>query len=223
MSLKKFKDKEVFKAAYLDILDKTYSKPEDDCTPWEKYEALVFLINQEADASRKATKKAHKAAQDKRVYYFSMEFLIGKLLDNYLLTAGIKDSVKDGLRELGVELDELLELDPEPGLGNGGLGRLAACFLDSMASLGIAGTGMGIRYRFGLFRQRIENGWQIAEPDAWLANGYPWEEPVPADSVEVRFGGVVDRSWVDGHMHFTHRDYTAVKAIPYNVNIIGAG
>ncbi|MBQ9826052.1 MAG: glycogen/starch/alpha-glucan phosphorylase [Firmicutes bacterium] len=223
MSLAKFKDKETFKEAYKDILDRTYSKPADECTDWEKYEALVYLINQEADASRKATKKAHNAIEDKRVYYFSMEFLIGKLLENYLLTAGIKDSVKDGLRDLGVELDALLELDPEPGLGNGGLGRLAACFLDSMASLGIAGTGMGIRYRFGLFRQKIENGWQVAEPDAWLANGYPWEEAVPADSVEVRFGGVVDRSIKDGHLHFTHRDYTAVRAIPYNVNIIGAG
>ena len=223
MSLAKFKDKETFKASYQIMLDKTYSKPAAECTPWEKYEALVYLINKEADIARKTTKREHNKVFDKRVYYFSMEFLIGKLLENYLLTAGIKDSVKDGLRDLGIELDDLLELDPEPGLGNGGLGRLAACFLDSMASLGIAGTGMGIRYRFGLFRQKIENGWQVAEPDAWLANGYPWEEAVPADSVEVRFGGVVDRSIKDGHLHFTHRDYTSVRAIPYNVNIIGAG
>ena len=186
MSLAKFKDKETFKASYRIMLDKTYSKPASECTPWEKYEALVYLINKEADISRKMTKKAHNATEDKRIYYFSMEFLIGKLLENYLLTAGIKGSVKDGLRDLGIELDELLALDPEPGLGNGGLGRLAACFLDSMASLGIAGTGMGIRYRFGLFRQKIENGWQIAEPDAWLANGYPWEEAVPADRVHLK-------------------------------------
>ena len=223
MSLSKFKDKDAFKESYQTILDTTYSKPAEECTLWEKYEALVYLINREADTARKTTKKEHNKVSDKRVYYFSMEFLIGKLLENYLLAAGIKDSVKDGLRELGIELDDLLELDPEPGLGNGGLGRLAACFLDSMASLGIAGTGMGIRYRFGLFRQKIDNGWQVAEPDAWLANGYPWEEAVPADNVEVRFGGVIDRSYKDGRMYFTHRDYTAVNATPYNINIIGQG
>ena len=223
MAFERLKDKETFKQAYLDMLDKTYSKPAAECTDWERYEALVYLINKDADVVRTATKKRQVANREKMVYYFSMEFLIGKLLDNYLMITGLKDSVAEGLKDLGIDLPALLELDPDPGLGNGGLGRLAACFLDSMASLGIAGTGMGIRYRFGLFRQKIESGWQEAYPDAWLANGYPWEEPVPADSVEVRFGGVVDRAWKDGHLSFTHRDYTAVKATPYNVNIVGYG
>ncbi|MBQ5415446.1 MAG: glycogen/starch/alpha-glucan phosphorylase, partial [Firmicutes bacterium] len=150
------------------MLDKTYSKPAAECTDWERYEALVYLINKDADEVRTATKKRQVANREKRVYYFSMEFLIGKLLDNYLMITGLKDSVAEGLKDLGIDLPALLELDPDPGLGNGGLGRLAACFLDSMASLGIAGTGMGIRYRFGLFRQKIESGWQEAYPDAWL-------------------------------------------------------
>ncbi|MBR5731302.1 MAG: glycogen/starch/alpha-glucan phosphorylase, partial [Firmicutes bacterium] len=221
MGFERLKDKAVFKEAYLDMLDKTISKPAGECTDWEKYEALVYLINREADKVRLETKQKQTDERDKRVYYFSMEFLIGKLLDNYLIITGLKDTAEKGLAELGIDLSDLLQMDPEPGLGNGGLGRLAACFLDSMASLGMAGTGMGIRYRFGLFRQKIENGWQIALPDAWLANGFPWETPQVTDNIIVRFGGVVDRAWKDGHLSFNHRDYTAVKATPYNVNIIG--
>ena len=108
-----------------------------------------------------------------------MEFLVGRLLENYLINLGIRDIVAEGLEDLGESLDELAAMEADPGLGNGGLGRLAACFLDSMAALGVPGVGMGIRYRFGLFRQRIENGYQVEEPDAWLENGYPWELAKP--------------------------------------------
>ena len=223
MPFSALKDKASFKSAYLDMLDHTFSKPADECTDWEKYEALVYLIKKESEVQRQISIQRHKDAQDKKVFYFSMEFLIGKLLGNYLINIGCEDSVKEGLSDLGIDLEKLLDLDPDPGLGNGGLGRLAACFMDSLASMNIYATGMGIRYRFGLFRQKIENGYQVEYPDAWLANGYPWETPAPYDSVEVRFGGVVDRHFDGGHMSFTHRDYTAVKATPYCVNMIGAG
>ena len=223
MSFHKLNNKEIFKGAYLDTLNETFSKPANECTDWEKYEALVYLIKEHSEIAREESVQNHKDNKDKKVFYFSMEFLIGKLLENYLIATKIKDVVEEGLKDLGIDLQTLLELDPDPGLGNGGLGRLAACFLDSLASMNIFATGMGIRYRFGLFRQKIENGYQKEYPDAWLANGYPWETPAPADAVEVRFGGVVDRRWENGHMAFTHRDYTAVKATPYNVNIIGYG
>ena len=223
MSFHRLNNKEMFKGAYLDMLNDTFSKPAEECTKWEQYEALVYLINKNAEEAREESRQIHREKNDKKVYYFSMEFLIGKLLENYLINTGLKEVVEEGLKDLGIKLEDLYEMDPDPGLGNGGLGRLAACFMDSLASMNIYGTGMGIRYRFGLFRQKIENGYQVEYPDAWLKNGYPWETPNPADSVEVRFGGVVDRRWENGHMVFEHRDYTAVKAIPYNVNIIGQG
>ena len=223
MSFRRLTSKEMFKGAYLDMLNETFSKPAEECTDWEKYEALVYLIKGYSELHREDSVQKHKANKDKKVFYFSMEFLIGKLLENYLIQAKIKDLVEEGLADLGIDLQKLLDLDPDPGLGNGGLGRLAACFLDSLASMNIFATGMGIRYRFGLFKQKIEQGYQVEYPDAWLANGYPWEEAVPADNVEVRFGGVIDRSYKDGRMYFTHRDYTAVNATPYNINIIGAG
>ncbi len=223
MAFSSFKDKDDFKEAYLAILNYTFSKPADECTDWEQYEALVYLIKKEAEVQRVASVHKHQEKQDKKVFYFSMEFLIGKLLENYLINIGCKDIVEEGLKELGIDLQTLFELDPDPGLGNGGLGRLAACFMDSLASMNIYSTGMGIRYRFGLFRQKIENGYQVEYPDAWLANGYPWETPAPYDSVEVRFGGRVERHFDNGHMSFEHKDYTAVKATPYNVNMIGYG
>ena len=220
---KQLTNKEIFKGAYLDILNDTFSKPAEECTPWEQYEALVYMIKKNARIAREATNQRHLDNRDKKVYYFSMEFLIGKLLENYLLNTGCMDIVREGLMELGIKLDDLIDLDPDPGLGNGGLGRLAACFMDSLASLGIAGTGIGIRYRFGLFKQKIENGYQVEYPDAWLANGYPWETPQHADSVEVRFGGRVDRYLQNGHLKFDHKDYIAVKATPYNLPVIGYG
>ena len=213
----------MFKGAYLDMLNETFSKPAEECTDWEKYEALVYLIKGYSELHREDNVQKHKANKDKKVFYFSMEFLIGKLLEKYLIQAKIKDLVEEGLADLGIDLQKLLDLDPDPGLGNGGLGRLAACFLDSLASMNIFATGMGIRYRFGLFKQKIEQGYQVEYPDAWLANGYPWETPAPYDSVIVRFGGTVDRHFENGRMTFEHKNYTAVKATPYNVNIIGYG
>ena len=134
----------------------------------------------------------------KDIYYFSMEFLLGRLLNVYLINLGIRDLVKDGLNDLGLNLDTILEYEKDPGLGNGGLGRLAACFMDSLASLGINAMGMGVRYRFGLFKQKIVNGEQIEVADNWLDTIYPWESKRDDRIVKVHFGGKVDREYKNG-------------------------
>ena len=215
--------KEQLKADLSRVLFENYSHTPGNCTTQEMYSALVELINVKADELVAETAFRHIQDKSKRVYYFSMEFLLGPLLDNYLLNLGIRDTVEEGLKELGFSLDDIIECEPDPALGNGGLGRLAACFLDSMAALGINGTGMGLRYKYGLFRQRIESGYQIEEPDNWLKDGCPWEFVKPVESVIVRFGGSVDRYFEDGKLKFKYSGYEKVKAVPYDTPIIGFG
>ncbi len=213
--------KEEFKKAYIDEVVECCAKPLDECSDLERYEALVSLISYRATEILAETTKRNSIEKPKKVYYFSMEFLIGKLLENYLINLGCKDVVEQGLREMGVELSDLLEVESDPGLGNGGLGRLAACFLDSMAAMGIPGMGMGLRFRFGLFRQRIISGYQIEEPDAWLENGYPWETVKTSGAVQVRFGGTIEKTFNDGKLGFIHKDGEVVLAVPYDVPIVG--
>ncbi len=209
-------DKENFKEKFTELLSDLYGRGIEHCTNREVYEGLAALVIDEADQIRHENPRSGK-----KVFYFSMEFLIGRLLENYLINLGIRDMVEEGLSELGYSLEEICELEPDPGLGNGGLGRLAACFMDSMAALGINGDGMGLRYRFGLFKQRIFNGYQFEEPDAWLDEGYPWEEARNSKAVMVRFGGRIEREYVDGAMHFRHVDYDLVRAVPFDVPLIG--
>ncbi len=218
-----FTGKEEFKAEYMKSLVQTYLKSVEDCTKLEKFECLAGLIAEKTQYLRNETVDWQVSTGAKKVYYFSMEFLIGRLLENYLINYGIRDMVAQGLEELGENLEDLCQCEPDPGLGNGGLGRLAACFMDSMASLGIYGTGMGIRYRFGLFRQKIEDGYQVEEPDSWLENPYPWEDAKPEDSVVVHFGGYVDRQFNNGKLSFEHKGYTSVNAVPYDVPVVGYG
>jgi len=218
-----FKDKEAFKSELKEEALRVHGRPLERCGTYEKYEALVSLITDEAATLRAATNRRNVEKEKKTVYYFSMEFLVGRLLKNYLLNLGVLDIVQNGLQELGLRLDELCECEQDPGLGNGGLGRLAACFLDSMAAMDIDAMGMGVRYRYGLFRQVIYNGWQREEPDAWLDNGYPWEDMKPEEAVDVRFGGTVDRYVENGVEHFTHNNYNSIRAMPYDVPIVGYG
>ena len=218
-----FAGKEDFKLEYTRGLIEHFAKPLSHCSRQEKYENLVHLITNIAASIRTETEERAIREGQKKVYYFSMEFLIGRLLENYLVNLGIRDIVAEGLADLGESLEDLLSAEPDPGLGNGGLGRLAACFLDSMAAIGLNGTGMGIRYRFGLFRQKIVNGYQTEEPDAWLENPYPWEHVHNDESVEVRFGGYVDRQYDNGKMSFEHRDYQRINAVPYDVPVVGFG
>jgi starch phosphorylase len=153
-----------------------------------------------------------------------MEFLIGRLLKNYLINLEIEDTVREGLQDLGIDLEALCECERDPGLGNGGLGRLAACFLDSMAYLGVPGVGMGIRYRFGLFRQRIVNGEQTEEPDNWLENGYPWESKRADQAIPVHFGGHVEQIPLpNGKLKCETKDASTVMAVPYEIPIVGYG
>ena len=215
--------KEEFKKAYLESVTLCCAAPLSECSAAEKYTALVQLVTRRCSALRSETVERRAAAGSKQVYYFSMEFLIGRLLRSYLIDLGWEEAARDGLRELGIDLAELCECERDPGLGNGGLGRLAACFMDSMASLDLPCTGMGIRYRFGLFRQRICSGCQTEEPDDWLEAGYPWETARPEDAVTVRFGGTVDRREENGRMVFTHRDWNGVLAVPYDVPMLGYG
>ena len=169
----------------------TQGKSLEEGSSWEKYQALVSLINSYIAPKWVDSNKRYYENREKQVYYFSMEFLIGKLLPHYLSNLGIRDMVRDGLQDLGIDLEELVEAERDAGLGNGGLGRLAACFLDSMASLGIPGHGNGIRYKYGLFKQKIVNGFQAEVPDNWLDNGYPWEIRKPEKAVVVKFKGNV--------------------------------
>ena len=213
--------KEEFKEQYSQQLHQMFGRPIELCDEREKYEALVRLvriiggeINQENELSDRDGKK---------VYYFSMEFLIGKLLENYLINLGIRDEVAEGLAEMGSDLESICECEADPGLGNGGLGRLAACFMDSIAALNINGDGMGLRYRFGLFKQKIENGYQIELPDAWMDDGHPWGRKRASDSIIVKFGGEVEREYKDGEMEYRYVGYDCVKAVPYDVPLIGFG
>ncbi len=219
-----FAGKEDFKVAYEAKSLETFAKPVAQCSTLEKYELLVNLISSTTGKVRTQTSQRHSRLQQKKVYYFSMEFLIGRLLRNYLINLELEDIVREGLEDLNIDLDELCECERDPGLGNGGLGRLAACFLDSMAYLSVPGVGMGIRYRFGLFRQRIVSGYQTEEPDSWLENGYPWEKKKPDEAVEVKYGGYVEQSiGKDGQPRYAIAGAQSVLAVPYEVPIVGYG
>jgi len=213
-----FTDKESFKQAYLMKLIEGEGITADEATSWDKFVALVMLLKEKMSYYRAINK--NNISQGKQVYYFSMEFLIGKLLDNYLVNFKIKDLVKEALLELGIKLDDLLEQESDPGLGNGGLGRLAACFLDSMAFLGIDGHGNGIRYKYGLFEQKIVSGNQVEVADNWLKNGYPWETRKSDKAVIVKFRGTVRTEFKDGRAMFYHENYEPVLAVPYDVPIM---
>ncbi len=219
-----FAGKEDFKVSYAAKALATFAKPVSECSTFEQYEVLVYLLCGDTSNVRTQTSQRYVRFQQKKVYYFSLEFLIGRLLRNYLINLGVEETVRLGLGELGIDLDELCECEEDPGLGNGGLGRLAACLLDSMAYLGVPGMGMGIRYRFGLFKQKIVNGYQTEEPDDWLENGYPWEQRSPDASVAVQFGGYVKRTVdANGKEHYKTCDAQTVRAVPYDVPIVGYG
>lgn len=213
-----FTDKESFKQAYLMKLIEGEGITFDEATPWDKFVALVTLLKEKMSYYRAINKNS--ISQGKQVYYFSMEFLIGKLLHNYLVNFKIENLVREALSELNINLDELLEQEADPGLGNGGLGRLAACFLDSMAFLGVDGHGNGIRYKYGLFEQKIVSGNQIEVADNWLKNGYPWETRKSDKAVIVKFRGTVRTEFKDGRAMFYHENYEPVLAVPYDVPIM---
>ncbi|MFD1888072.1 glycogen/starch/alpha-glucan phosphorylase [Paenibacillus wenxiniae] len=216
-----FNTKEEFKQVFQHNVVSKLGKPLEEVSSEDVYTILSRMMREFAGSEWASTNHELRQDAEKQVYYLSLEFLIGRLLGNNLLNMGLFDIVKDGLADLGIALDEIEEQEADAGLGNGGLGRLAACFLDSLASLGYAGHGCGIRYRYGLFEQKIVDGNQVELPDDWLQKGFEWEVRRADRKVEVRFGGYVETGEENGELHFSLRDYEAVWAIPYDVPVIG--
>ena len=210
--------KEEFKLRFASRLERTYSRAIDFTSDVEKYIVLGEMLREEAMLDWKNV-KAKLRKGSKQVYYFSMEFLLGRMLVNNLINLNIYEPVRDGLSELGIELANIVEVEDDQGLGNGGLGRLAACFMDSIASLGYAGHGNTIRYSFGFFNQRFENGYQVEYPQPWLSDSKNvWEVRKPNDRVEVKFFGKVV---LDSQLRPTLTDYIPVDAVAYDMPLIG--
>ncbi len=214
-----FTNKEDFKKKYRDLILFNYGIPLEKSHITEQFVTLELLIRQAVADDWSRSKIEIKEQQKKQMYYFSMEFLIGRLLTNNLMNLGIYDFVGEALGELGIDLNELEELESDPGLGNGGLGRLAACFLDSLASLGYAGHGNTIRYQYGLFKQKIIDGYQVEIPDQWMHITNQWEVRKVKYQTEVSFWGNVIYNDITGK--FEHVNAEKVIAIPYDVPIIG--
>ena len=200
-----------------ETLQKLIGKPLVESTDQEIYLALLDLVRSKSAAQV-------RPVNGRKLYYISAEFLIGKLLSNNLINLGLYDDVRDALAAAGKSLSDIEEVEPEPSLGNGGLGRLAACFLDSLATLGYSAYGCGIRYRYGMFKQKIKDGFQVEVPDNWLKNGYPFELRRPEYSYEVKFGGYVRAEVTEeGKTRFVQENYQSVLAVPYDMPIVGYG
>lgn len=213
-----------FKEEILDHIRNFSRKTLEDATQEEIYQAVSFAVRDIITDHWIQTQRLFKTQKPKMLYYLSMEFLIGRTLGNNLVNLCLVDGVKEALTELNIDFDlnTLENQEPDPGLGNGGLGRLAACFLDSLASLSYPAYGCGIRYNYGIFKQKIENGYQIELPDDWLQNGNPWEVRRTENAQEIKFGGTV-KSYTDEYdrTYFIQEDYQSVLAIPYDMPIVG--
>lgn len=216
-----FDNKQEFTELYRDAVMSISGKSVEAASDLDRFNALAKLVAEKARTV--ATKSDARATAEgkKRVYYFSIEFLIGRLLDNYLLNFGVRDMVAEALDDMGFDLSVIENQEPDPALGNGGLGRLAACFLDSMAAEGIAGYGNGMRYRYGLFKQEIVNGSQVEATDEWLTHGYPWEVRRQDKAVTVKFGGHVEGFEENGRTFYRTVDTQDILAVPYDIPVVG--
>jgi len=216
-----FNNKERFKEAFLEKLQTMHGKSLAEASIMDQYTALGSMMREYISKKWVRTNNEYLEKGAKQVYYFSLEFLIGKLLGSNLLNLGVREVCEEGLKELGISLNDLEDQESDAGLGNGGLGRLAACFLDSLASLNLPGHGYGIRYKYGFFEQRIIDGYQVELPDNWLKEGNVWEIRKADKAVEVKFGGNVRVETVNGKTVFIHENYEPVLAVPYDTPIIG--
>ncbi|MDF2692901.1 MAG: hypothetical protein K0S65_1284 [Labilithrix sp.] len=208
--------------AFLDHLSYSLGKSANNSTELDRFFALALTVRDRLTYRWAQTQETYSRVDAKRIYYLSAEFLLGRALSNNLHSLNLYDQAKKLLAGAGIELSDLLESEPEPGLGNGGLGRLAACFLDSMATLGYAGYGYGIRYEFGIFEQELKSGWQIEHPDEWLKFGNPWEFMRPEYTVKVGFGGRVEEGIDEKGEHFAKWAPTQhVLGVPYDTPIAG--
>ncbi len=217
-------DKELFKRSVLYNVRTLYRKNMEEATPQQVFQAVSYAIKDQIVDYWMKTQEAYEREDPKTVYYLSMEFLMGRALGNNMINLMAYKDAKDALEELGVDINVIEDQEPDAALGNGGLGRLAACFLDSLATLGYSAYGCGIRYRYGMFKQEIRDGFQVEVPDNWLDNGNPFELRRPEYTKEVRFGGYVSvRTDEKGRNHYYQEGYQAVKAVPYDHPIVGYG
>ncbi|MDE6024379.1 MAG: glycogen/starch/alpha-glucan phosphorylase [Lachnospiraceae bacterium] len=216
-------DKESFKKEVINNVKGLFRKTIDEASPKQVFQAVAYAVKDDIIDRWIATQKEYEKKNVKTVYYLSMEFLMGRALGNNLINLTYYDQVKAALDELGFDLNFIEDQEPDAALGNGGLGRLAACFLDSLATLGYPAYGCGIRYRYGMFKQAIKDGFQVEKPDNWLKDGNPFEVRRSEYTVEVKFGGYVRVENRDGKNIFIHDGYQSVRAVPYDLPIIGYG
>ncbi len=217
-------EKDVFKRDVRNNVKTLFRKEVEEATPQQLFQAVSYAVKEAIIDDWLATQKQYEKDDPKTVYYMSMEFMLGRALGNNLINMTAYKEVKEALEEMGIDLNVIEDQEPDPALGNGGLGRLAACFLDSLATLGYASYGCGIRYRYGMFKQKIRDGYQVEAPDNWLKDGNPFELRRPEYAKEVRFGGNIRVEYDEtGKTHFVQENYESVMAIPYDYPIVGYG
>ncbi|HBN85623.1 MAG TPA: glycogen phosphorylase, partial [Clostridiales bacterium] len=191
----------------------------NDASKKQLYKACAMTLRDEIMGQWVESEKETKEDHRKQLYYLSIEFLTGRALRNNLINTLKEKVYAETFGEMGIDINELIELEPDAGLGNGGLGRLAACFLDSLATMGLPGHGFGLRYQYGMFKQKIVDGYQLEMPDLWLEDGNVWEIQHPEEQKEVRFGGHIIQSIEKGKTVYKHKDYITVLAVPYDTPI----
>ncbi len=202
-------------------LDRNFGVSLENATDEQCYKAVALTVRDLMTQSRSEYMAKTEKTHTKQVYYLCMEFLLGRSLKNNLFNLGIEEDFRDALNQMGLKLDSLYEQEPDAGLGNGGLGRLAACFLDGLATQGYPATGYSLRYEYGIFRQKLVDGWQTELPDFWLPGGKIWLQAVPEKSVEVHFYGKIEDYWNNQYHVVNHKDYTKVIAVPYDMYLAG--
>lgn len=218
-------DKEAFKKEVKNNVKTLYRRTIDEATPQQTFQAVSYAVKEYIIDNWLATQEVYEKESPKTVYYLSMEFLMGRALGNNLINLTAYRDVKEALEEMGIDLNAVEDQEPDAALGNGGLGRLAACFLDSLTSLGYPAYGCGIRYHYGMFKQKIKNGYQVETPDNWLQNGNPFEIRRDEYAKEVRFGGTIrmQHNYETGRDEFIQENFESVLAIPYDMPIVGYG
>ena len=214
--------KEEFKQSVVDNLKMLFRRSVEDADQQQLFQAGAYATKDIVVDQWMASHKEFEKQDKKIVYYLSMEFLMGRALGNIIINLKGNQAIKEAIEELGLDLDVIEDQEPDAALGNGGLGRLAACFLDSLSTLGYPAYGCGIRYKYGMFKQKIENGFQIETPDDWLKNGNPFEMKRAEYAVEVKFGGYVNiKRDENGREHYVQENYQSVRAVPYDLPIVG--
>jgi starch phosphorylase len=215
------KDKGIFSQLFIDRLESSRGVSVNEALPLDCYIALAKLTRDQIMKRWVQTAAHNKKNQKKQVYYFSLEFLLGKLLKRNLIALDVLDVCEETLVSLGFDPEEIYGIELDPGLGNGGLGRLAACFMDSLAFLGMPGNGCSIRYKYGLFEQKIVDGHQVELPDNWLINEAVWEIKKPGKAIPIKFYGNIREEIIGGRRVFYHENFEPVIAMPYDIPVLG--